>query len=160
MPAESFWLPGDVVKLDKGTETLFLCSADWKSSSHLCRLKYVVQPLQLSWYPSLVGWPHLNCRTDPITEEGKWGMFCVFVFRLRVCVLPYYIKGLLDVENSSNILLVSGSQFLWSTSDFTFETVLEKKKVKILPLRLMRIWSRRMSLICFTFISQKYSKLK
>lgn len=61
-------------------------------------------------------------------------MFCVFVFRLRVCVLPYYIKGLLDVENSSNILLVSGSQFLWYTSDFTFETVLEKKKSKNSPI--------------------------
>lgn len=59
------------MKLDKGTKPPFLCSADWRSSSHFPRLKDVVQPLQLSWYLSLVGWPHLDCRTDPIIGEGK-----------------------------------------------------------------------------------------
>lgn len=59
------------MKLDKGTKTPFLCSADWKSSSRFCRSEDVVQPLQLSWYLSLVGWPHLDCRTDPVSEESK-----------------------------------------------------------------------------------------
>lgn len=36
-------------------------------------------------------------------------MFYVFVFLLGVCASLYYIKGLLDFENSFNVLLVSGS---------------------------------------------------
>lgn len=59
------------MKLDKGTKTPFLCSADWKCSSQFCRLKDGVQPQQLSWYLSLIGWPHLDCRTDSISEAGK-----------------------------------------------------------------------------------------
>ena len=59
------------MELDKRTKTPFLCSADWKSSSPFYGLKDVVQSLQLSWYLSFVGWPYLDCTTDPISEEGK-----------------------------------------------------------------------------------------
>lgn len=45
--AENFWSLGGIVKLDKGTKTTFLCSADWKPSLHFCRLKDTVQPLKL-----------------------------------------------------------------------------------------------------------------
>lgn len=63
-------------------------------------------------------------------------MFCVFVFLLRVCVLPYYIKGLLDFENSFNILLVSGSHLHSCDPGLPshFKPCLKKKKSKNSPI--------------------------